>query len=588
MTSIALREDRCKLPSPEEESYGLRRLQMRMVRTSLRQTLTTARLRLCLVVTLSMLLWLGLFFLMREGFLFLKTTIPQPTHDQIVHAVFGTFFAALLLMLLFSSGLILYSSLFRSREVALLLTFPIRDERVFLHKFQESAILSGWGFLLLGSPMLVAYGVVSGASWYYYALMLPLMIAFVYIPVGLAAILCLEILYRVPGKRMLIVGVMVLLVIGAAVWFFWSVVARPESDLLTPRWFQDMLGRLQLTEQRLLPSWWLSSGVLETARGAWSEGVLFLTLLISNALFCRQLAVWTAAQLYRRTYSRIAGTGHSHRRARIAWFDHALGRMLGFLPRPVRLMLIKDLRLFRRDPIQWSQFLILFALLGLYFLNVRRFTYTVNYSAWVSMVSFMNLSVVGLLMSTFTTRFIFPMISLESRRFWLLGLLPLPRGTILWSKFLFATGSLIAPCSLLILLSDSMLQVSPMMLANHQWTCMLLCLGLSGIAVGLSARLPNLREQSPARIAAGFGGTLNLVISTLFIIAVEVLTTLPCHFYLAARKVHEAVPTNDWVRLGSWLWIWLIGGTLASLVLCVVATAVPMWIGFRTFRQLEF
>ena len=40
------------------------------------------------------------------------------------------------------------------------------------------------------------------------------------------------------------------------------------------------------------------------------------------------------------------------------------------------------------------------------------------------MVSFLNLSVVGLLLSTFTTRFIFPMISLEGRRFWILGLLP--------------------------------------------------------------------------------------------------------------------------------------------------------------------
>ena len=41
------------------------------------------------------------------------------------------------------------------------------------------------------------------------------------------------------------------------------------------------------------------------------------------------------------------------------------------------------------------------------------------------------------------------------------------------------------------------------MLAIHQSTCLMLCLGLSGIAVGLGARLPNLREQSPSRIAAG-------------------------------------------------------------------------------------
>ena len=80
------------------------------------------------------------------------------------------------------------------------------------------------------------------------------------------------------------------------------------------------------------------------------------------------------------------------------------------------------------------------------------------------MVSFLNLSVVGLLLSTFTTRFIFPMISLEGRRFWILGLLPVRRETILWSKFFFAAGGSILPCSALVLLSDVMLACPP-------WSC---------------------------------------------------------------------------------------------------------------------
>ena len=107
--------------------------------------------------------------------------------------------------------------------------------------------------------------------------------------------------------------------------------------------------------------------------------------------------------------------------------------------------------------------------------------------------------------------------------------------------------------------------------------------------MGLSARLPNLREQSPARIAAGFGGTLNLVISTLFIITVELLTTLPCHFYLAAQKVHDSdcVERLDPAGLVA-LDLARRGNAGDSLLLCVVAVAIPMWIGFRTFRQLEF
>ena len=115
----------------------------------------------------------------------------------------------------------------------------------------------------------------------------PFMLAFVYIPAALGGILCLQVIRRLPGKRLHVLVVAGLLVVAGGVWLAWSALFRPESDLLTPAWFQDTLGRLQLTEHRLLPSWWLSEGLLESASGRWSEGVLFLTLMISNALFCR-------------------------------------------------------------------------------------------------------------------------------------------------------------------------------------------------------------------------------------------------------------------------------------------------------------
>ncbi len=99
----------------------------------------------------------------------------------------------------------------------------------------------------------------------------------------------------------------------------------------------------------------------------------------------------------------------------MAWIDRALLTTTWFFPQPMRLLMVKDLRIFRRDPMQWSQFLIFFGLLALYFFNVRRFNYDLYYIGWVNMVSFLNLSVVGLLMSTFTTRFIYPMLSLEGQ-----------------------------------------------------------------------------------------------------------------------------------------------------------------------------
>ena len=43
-------------------------------------------------------------------------------------------------------------------------------------------VLSSWVFLLLCSPMLVAYGLVEGAGWFYYGAIVPFMIAFAFIP----------------------------------------------------------------------------------------------------------------------------------------------------------------------------------------------------------------------------------------------------------------------------------------------------------------------------------------------------------------------------------------------------------------------
>ena len=52
-----------------------------------------------------------------------------------------------------------------------------------LYKFQEAVFFSSWGFFLLASPIMIAYGIVVGAPWYYYLLLVPLIISFVYIPV---------------------------------------------------------------------------------------------------------------------------------------------------------------------------------------------------------------------------------------------------------------------------------------------------------------------------------------------------------------------------------------------------------------------
>ncbi len=67
-------------------------------------------------------------------------------------------------MLFFSTGILSYTGLFQSREAAYLLTTPATTDRIFAYKFLEAMGFSSWGFVLLGSPMMVAYGINAQAD----------------------------------------------------------------------------------------------------------------------------------------------------------------------------------------------------------------------------------------------------------------------------------------------------------------------------------------------------------------------------------------------------------------------------------------
>src|SRR6185295_16159676 len=83
-------------------------------------------------------------------------------------------------------------------------------------------------------------------------------------------------------------------------------------------WFQVTLHRFRVTEQEWLPSTWLTNGLLEAARPSTFvytdrvadlpivHSVLYLVLLVSNALFFHVLTVWAAKRWFRSSYANLA------------------------------------------------------------------------------------------------------------------------------------------------------------------------------------------------------------------------------------------------------------------------------------------
>ena len=581
-THGSLPVDPPRLTTPAQTRAAFRNLRWRIARNGLRAVLAGSRLRASMILICSAIFWGGLFGFFFEGFLFLKSFIPVLS-GEFVEVIFSMFFLSLLIMLIFSAGIILYSGLFQSREAAYLLATPASPDRIFAYKYLESLGYSSWAFLLLGSPMMVAFGIVEEASWRFYAAFPAFFGAFVLIPGSLGAIGCLLVAAFLPRRRKTVIavaaGVVVLLAVGFAVRL-WTMPGDPFSS----DWVDGLLGRLEFSRHPLWPSRWMSVGLVSAVRDDWDRALFYLMVIAANAGLAYLLAAVVARDLYLIGYGRVQGGRSARKRRGMYALDAAFHRLFFFLPGPIRILILKDLRTFRRDPAQWSQFLIFFGLLAFYFVNIRRLSYDVQKAYWRNLISFLNLSVTALILSTFTSRFIFPLLSLEGRNFWVLGLLPLKRASILWGKFAFSAGISLVATEVLVVLSDLMLRMGPAMIVLHMGMVLILCLGLSGISVGLGARLPNLKEEDPSKIAAGFGGTLNLLVSLAFIAAIVTSLAVPCHYYFAGADGAELVGTTlSETQFRSWMTV----AILVSLVVGVIGTVVPLRIGIKAFQEME-
>jgi ABC-2 type transport system permease protein len=176
-----------------------------------------------------------------------------------------------------------------------------------------------------------------------------------------------------------------------------------------------------------------------------------------------------------------------------------------------------------------------------------------------------------------TSRFIFPLVSLEGKRFWIIGLAPVRLRELVWQKFWLSFATCITFTLGVMVISNVMLKVEPLLMSLSCGTIVMMNFSLSGLAVGLGALYPNFREDNPARIVSGLGGTLNFLLSIGYIIvAVGVQAVL-----FQARTL-QLIP-------GDRRFTGMVAGVVAFVVLIsVAATFVPMSLGLKNLERTEF
>ncbi len=462
------------------------------------------------------------------------------------------------------------SVVFRSWETSFLLTMPIHDRLTAFYRILESWFNAGWATLLLGIPIVAAYCIsleISTASAVVSVLLFPILIT-IWLSSG-TILLGAAIRFTRRSGRIWRTAVILGLLVAAGILVILKN-SGPEGLIAEENSALDAVHRfvaeLPVAGGAIWPHTIFGNMIASIDSGAWPAALGHIGSLLIEAVLACSLACVMICPGFRRSYSTASST--SGRRRSSTLFLRSGGQF--------GTVLQKDILLFFRDPVQWSQLLLLTGLFLVYALNINRFNTDLNNAFWQTIVVYLNFSFSCFVTATLLVRFTFPSISLEGPG--LSHMLQLPRGRKLligtkWvESFIFIFPFIVGVG----IWSTLSIGAGWILVAMSTVSLSLMCIALVSINVGLGAIFPRFDKGSAANIASGQGGIIAAFSSMGFVLISVMLLglTLRRSFAVAQSVQVLSRPLNQALIF------------LAGLTLCV--TFVFLRTGYRSLLKRDF
>lgn len=483
---------------------------------------------------------------------------------------------ALSMLLLSFSGLLFFSNIisalssyFLSEDMQLIQSLPIEPRRVFYYRLIDTLFASSWMMMFFGTPVLLAYGIVQGGGITYYLVATFGLMAYLLPPAALGVVVaCLLVRgFSASRTRELMVLVSMAFLIGMLLLLR---ALRPER-LVDPEAFQtlaEFIAVVRAPDSSWLPSTWLTELCMWSLGGRVENVGLTFGLLFLAGPALIPLARWLVAPIWFDAWTN-AQEAPKKVASRNKLLTRAIDGVTSWLPGVYRPMLRKDLRLFFREPGQWTQAILLMGLVAVYLYSVHALPLDVvplKRGVLQNAIAFLNVGVAGAVLSALAVRFHFTAVSQEGRAFWVLHASPVGARRFLFAKFLMGWWPTILLGEVLVVSTNAMLNVDPLYGWLAAGTIAMLSIGVTGLAVGLGALCPDFKADNAARMASGPGAILFMVLSLTFTAGVIVVEAVPVGMLLANDFRETAVSPQ------------LMAGLVVAGVVVVVANLLAAWI----------
>ena len=519
--------------------------------------------------------WIGIFIISLRTLKYFRGI--EGLGDILIFKLLSMLILTSFSFLIFSNILTSLSKLYLSRDLALVHSMPVSGNRIFVARWLESTADSSWMVVLYTLPVFVALGIVSKAGFFFYLNTAFVLLSLSFIASGISSILVMAAVFIIPAGRMK----NILLFFGFTLFLVLFIVFRllkPEQ-LVDPDVFSTVvvyLDTLKAPSSPLLPSTWVYDSIKESLSGSVQSSLFHSGLSWSFVAVILFINILMADMIYFKGFSKTQTAAF-----RVFKYKYSDFPFTGFLPGTTRAFLVKEIKTFFRDQAQWSQLLLIGALVIIYIFNFSVLPLEkapIKTIYLQNLLSFLNMGLCLFVLTAVAGRFAYPAVSSEREAFWLVKASPVKIKTILWIKFFIYFFPLLILSEILIVATNIILQVETFMMVLSFITVLLMVPGIVSIGIGFGAAYPDFKSENPAQSVTSFGGLLFMMICAGYIMAVIILEAGPVYSIFMAAVHQRSMTILEW--------IWTVVSFSMVVVISILAIFLPIRFGEKGLSKV--
>lgn len=506
---------------------------------------------------------MGFFFIKVFGFLYYREEFPLFFKLFLSEKILMMAFLTMFMMLIMSALISTLNIFFLSKDLELLLSSPLRSRAVFAWKGIETAVSSALMVIFFSLPVLFAYCYYFAPGIVQIGVVVLVFLLYMLTGVLLGILAGLIVPAFISVKRLQPVLSVVSIILISAIVIFLRML-RPEqfgNPEVVNNLFNYMSG-METGHLSWLPFHWISRALHLVAKKEHWGYIKIIIAFAGIVTILTMFAFFLQHKFYLKLFDKLnKGGGGAYKSG---WKPSSLLKMeYGALWK-------KEIKTFIRTPAQWSQLLIVAAIVIVFILNIKGIP--MPHPSVKNLIAYLNLGMAAFVVAGLNSRFSFTTIPMEYPGIIHILASPFSKRKLLRFKFWFYAIPLLITGFALFFAGDLALGLDSFNRISGFFYLMPVLLLLTLLSVYFSLKVDESVPLTPQHLVGSKHGITFMIWSLLYIAAGMVFFLRPTFLYYFHRYISHRVPVWE---IALWFTAFWLIHLLAAII--IYKRSIALW-----------